>query len=121
MAVPPLQPANADAALVVRARRLRRRAAQLTQVLPKLSVVIVNYHHWRGTAQLARRVLASPAGRRGLVEVVVVDNHSPAHPLMTRLRRWPGVSLRRWRRNRGFACAANEGCRLARGDWLLLL
>src|SRR5207237_407302 len=32
-----------------------------------------------------------------------------------------GVSLRRWRRNRGFARAVNEGCRLSRGDWLLLL
>jgi GT2 family glycosyltransferase len=52
---------------------------------------------------------------------VVVDNHSPAHPLISRLRRWPGVSLRRWRYNRGFARAANEGCRLSRGDWLLLL
>src|SRR6202043_1496875 len=59
--------------------------------------------------------------RPDLVEVVVVDNHSPAHPLMHRLRRWPRVSLRRWGRNRGFAKAVNEGCRLSRGEWLLLL
>jgi GT2 family glycosyltransferase len=37
------------------------------------------------------------------------------------MRRWPGVSLRRWRRNQGFARAANEGCRLSRGEWVLLL
>jgi GT2 family glycosyltransferase len=55
------------------------------------------------------------------VEVVVVDNHSPLHPLARRLRRWPAVSLRRWGRNRGFARAVNEGCRLSRGQWLLLL
>src|SRR5262249_54717405 len=36
-------------------------------------------------------------------------------------RRRPGVSLRRWGRNRGYARAVNEGCRLSRGDWLLLL
>jgi GT2 family glycosyltransferase len=33
----------------------------------------------------------------------------------------PGVSLRRWRGNRGFARAVNEGVRLSRGDWILLL
>jgi GT2 family glycosyltransferase len=88
---------------------------------PKLSLVIVNYCDWQGTADLVRRVLASPCGRDGRVEALVVDNHSPSHPLIRRLRRWPGVSLRRWRRNRGFARAANEGCRLSRGDWFLLL
>ena len=31
------------------------------------------------------------------------------------------MSLRRWRRNHGFARAVNEGCRLSRGDWVLLL
>src|ERR1700724_852752 len=45
----------------------------------------------------------------------------PFHPLGPRLRRADGVSLRRWRSNRGFARAVNEGCRLSRGDWLLLL
>jgi GT2 family glycosyltransferase len=52
---------------------------------------------------------------------MVVDNDSPGHPLVPRLRRMPGVSMRRWRRNRGFARAVNEGCRLSRGDWMLLL
>jgi GT2 family glycosyltransferase len=40
---------------------------------------------------------------------------------MRRLQRWPQVSLRRWGRNRGFARAVNEGCRLSRGQWFLLL
>jgi GT2 family glycosyltransferase len=59
--------------------------------------------------------------RRGGAEVVVVDNHSPRHRIVPALRRCPGVSLRRWGRNRGFARAANEGCRLSRGGWVLLL
>ncbi len=92
-----------------------------TATVPRLSVVIVNYRQWRATAALVRRLLRGDAARRGLVEVIVVDNHSPPHRLAARLRRWPGVSLRRWGRNRGFARAANEGCRLGRGDWLLLL
>jgi GT2 family glycosyltransferase len=88
---------------------------------PRLSVVVVNYHHWDETASLVRQLRASSALRHGDAEVIVVDNNSPRHPLLRRLRRLPGVSLRRWRRNRGFAQAVNEGCRLARGDWLLLL
>jgi GT2 family glycosyltransferase len=70
---------------------------------------------------LVKQLVAAPCTQRGDVEVVIVDNHSPAHPLARRLRRWPGVSLRRWGRNRGFAQAVNEGCRLSQGDWLLLL
>ena len=50
-----------------------------------------------------------------------MDNHSPAHPLVDRLRRTEGVSLRRWGRNRGFARAVNEGVRLSQGRWVLLL
>jgi GT2 family glycosyltransferase len=59
--------------------------------------------------------------KRGDAEIVIVDNHSPTHPIVKRLRRLPHVSLRRWQQNRGFARAVNEGCRLSRGDWFLLL
>jgi GT2 family glycosyltransferase len=83
-------------------------------------VVVVNYVNWDDTARLVRQLRRSSAfGREA--EVVVVDNHSPPHPIIARLRRADGMSLRRWRRNRGFAVAANEGCRLSRGEWLLLL
>jgi GT2 family glycosyltransferase len=83
---------------------------------PWLSVIIVNYGQWEQTAALARQVLG-----HGSVEVVVVDNNSPPQREATRLRRRPGISLRCWKRNRGFARAVNEGCRLARGHWFLLL
>ena len=43
------------------------------------------------------------------------------YPALARLRRTPGVSLKRFDRNTGFARAANEGCRLAGGEWVLLL
>src|SRR5262252_4082521 len=45
----------------------------------------------------------------------------PASRRVRRRPRMPGVSLRRWRSNRGFAQAVNEGVRLSRGDWVLLL
>src|SRR5947209_8442402 len=82
---------------------------------PVLSVVIVNYRQWRNTARLTRQLLDSAAGRAGAAEVVIVDNHSPPHPLRGKLRRTEGVSLRRFGRNHGFARGVNEGCRLTRG------
>jgi GT2 family glycosyltransferase len=88
---------------------------------PLLSVVVVNYHQWRDTAYLIRQLRGEQCLRGGAAEVVVVDNYSDPHPAAARLRRLSGVSLRRWRRNRGFARAVNEGVRLSRGDWVLLL
>jgi N-acetylglucosaminyl-diphospho-decaprenol L-rhamnosyltransferase len=88
---------------------------------PRLAVVVVNYQHWDDTTKLVRQLRASSSLKRGAAEVVVVDNHSPPHPVIGKLRRLSGVSLRRWRHNRGFARAVNEGCRLSRGDWFLLL
>ncbi len=99
----------------------RREIAGLGLAVPRLSVVIVNYRQWENTAALVRQVRSAPGAGRGEVELMVVDNHSPPHRLLRRLRRWPEVSLRRWGRNRGFARAANEGCRLSQGQWFLLL
>jgi GT2 family glycosyltransferase len=84
-------------------------------------VVVVNYLQWHETAALVRQLRTTPALRHGAAEVVIVDNDSPWHALIPRLRRMVGVSLRRWRGNRGFARAVNEGVRLSRGDWVLLL
>lgn len=88
---------------------------------PRLSVIIVNYRQWDKTEALVRQLTASACVKRGEAEIVIVDNHSPAHPVIKRLRRLPGVSLRRWQHNHGFARAVNEGCRLSQGDWSLLL
>jgi GT2 family glycosyltransferase len=89
--------------------------------LPRISIVIVNYRQWDKTEELVRNLQASPTLSRGDAEIVIVDNNSPKHPIMKRLRRQPNVSLRRWNANRGFARAVNEGCRLSQGDWFLLL
>lgn len=88
---------------------------------PVLSAIVVNYCQWHRTAHLVQSLTERPQALSDDVEVVVVDNHSPAHRLARRLRRWPGVSLRRWQHNRGFARAVNEGFRLSQGSWLLLL
>jgi GT2 family glycosyltransferase len=88
---------------------------------PRLSVIIVNYRQWKQTEDLVRHLQTSNAVKNGDAEIVIVDNHSPPHPLVKRLRRAANVSMRRWQQNRGFARAVNEGCRLSQGDWFLLL
>jgi len=102
-------------------RIVPRQRARIRTRSPRLSVVIVNYCQWENTAALVRQLRRSESVRSGAAEVVVVDNRSPWHRVTGKLRRWPGVSLRRWGRNRGFGRAANEGCRLSQGDWFLLL
>ena len=88
---------------------------------PRLSVILVNYKQWEHTERLALRMVASPLVANGRAEVVIVDNHSGPHRIARQLRRQEGVSVRRWGRNEGFARAVNEGVRLSRGSWILLL
>ncbi len=116
----PAQERAAVAPVSVPQRRPYRPARPLLPT-PRLSVIIVNYHLWHETEALVAQLLAAPCTQRGDLEVVIVDNHSPAHPLVRKLRRRPEVALRRWGSNQGFARAVNEGARLSRGRWLLLL
>lgn len=88
---------------------------------PRLSIVIVNYQHWEDTVQLVQQLRHSCALREGEAEILIIDNHSPRHRLLRWLRGASGVSVRRWKHNRGFARAVNEGVRLSQGDWVLLL
>ncbi len=106
-------------AILVAPEAVRKPVANLGT--PRLSVVIVNYRQWDKTEELVRQLQNSAGIKNGAAEIVIVDNHSPPHPVVKRLRRQPGVSLRRWENNRGFARAVNEGCRLSQGDWFLLL
>lgn len=96
-------------------------ASHAPRATPILSVVMVNFRQWEQTAQLVEQLQVSPTLGSEQAEIVIVDNHSPRHPVVPRLRRQPGVSVRRWGRNQGFARAVNEGCRLSLGKWLLLL
>jgi GT2 family glycosyltransferase len=88
---------------------------------PLISVVIVNFRQWDNTVALTNQLDAADCMRAGQAEVVLIDNDPDPHPLRRCVRGWAGVSLRCFNRNRGFARAVNEGCRRARGQWLLLL
>ncbi len=87
----------------------------------ELGVVVVNFCQWKNTTRLVRQLRRSAAIRTGSVEIQVIDNGSPPHPLAARVARLRGVSVRRFDENLGFAAAVNRGCRLTAGPWVLLL
>src|SRR5262245_37115045 len=95
-------PAVARAPILTPSPRVRpsSKPAPAPLQTPRLSVVIVNYCLWEETGLLVRDLAGSPCMERGDAEVVIVDNHSPTHPMAARLRHTQGVALRRWGRNR---------------------
>ena len=100
--------------------RVRRRAAPTAAA--ELTVIVVNFCQWHNTARLVRQLRRSVAVRTRTADVVVIDNHSPPHPLARRLKRLSGVTVRRTRRNLGFARAVNRACRIRTDSrWVLLL
>lgn len=107
-----------------RAPQLRRSqpAVPKTRVaLPLLSVIIVNYRRWEETAALVEQLVGTNPLYRGRIEVLVVDNASPSHPLATKLRSHPQVQFVRLPQNCGFAAGVNVGFERCRGQWVLVL
>ncbi|MDB5309052.1 MAG: wbbL 2 [Gemmataceae bacterium] len=115
---PEYRPAGGHSPAPTRTRPARKPAPRR---YPELSVVVVNFCQWRNTARLARQLRRSVAVRSGAAEIVIVDNHSPFHPIVRRLKQLSGVTVRRFSRNHGFARAVNRGCGIGKGEWLLLL
>jgi hypothetical protein len=84
-----------------------------------LSIIIVNYN----AKELLRRCLQSIFRfQRDLeFEVMVIDNHSEDGSIQMLKREYPQVKLLRNQRNLGFAAACNQGIRISRGRYILLL
>jgi GT2 family glycosyltransferase len=87
--------------------------------MPDLSIIIVGWN----TRDLLRDCLASiDAGTGALdVEVIVVDNASHDGTTAMVAAEFPHVVLIANEDNRGFAAANNQGLRVARGRYVLLL
>ncbi|HWZ46015.1 MAG TPA: glycosyltransferase family 2 protein [Candidatus Saccharimonadales bacterium] len=86
--------------------------------VPDISIIVVNYN----TMNLLRDCLVSlfqTDGRQ--CEVIVVDNASDDGSAAMVEQEFPSVLLVRNRQNLGFSKANNQGMRLARGRYFLLL
>lgn len=98
-----------------------RRPARPGVSAPRLTVVIVNFCQWQNTYRLVRQLRRSDAVRGGDADVVIVDNGSPAAPVVKRLQSLRGVRLQLNKENLGFAAAVNRGVAAGCGEWVLLL
>jgi GT2 family glycosyltransferase len=86
--------------------------------LTDVSIIIVNYN----TINLLRDCLNSLMQTEGRVcELIVVDNASADGSAEMVASEFPGVVLVRNRQNAGFSKANNQGMKLAKGKYLLLL
>ncbi len=83
----------------------------------RCSAIIVNFNG----GELLLESLAGVLNSTLPVEVILVDNASTDGSAVKAQEHHPGVQLIRNSNNQGFAVAANQGLRAARGDYLLLL
>ena len=84
-----------------------------------LSIVIVNWNTQHVIVDCLRSVLAN-LGELS-TEVIVIDNASTDDSVQVIAERFPQVQLIANDTNRGFAAANNQGMRMARGAYVLLL
>jgi hypothetical protein len=85
---------------------------------PELSVVIPS---WNTREYLATCLEFLARAEKPACEVIVVDNGSSDGSAELVAERFPEVQLVRNQRNEGFARGSNQGLRLARGRYVLLL
>lgn len=114
---------------VLVAREIQRQARRRARGVPELaepptldvSVVIVSYRSRALLGECLDSVRASLAASGLAGEVVVVENGSPDGTAELVREQYPWVRLVVNAENRGFAAAANQGMRLARGRVIVLL
>ena len=87
---------------------------------PKLSIVIVNYGSWPDVIAQIQAIQISTPFETSLIEVIVVDNHSPTNPPADRPQ-LHGIKWLDMPANGGFAAGVNAGWHASNGQWLLIL
>ncbi len=88
---------------------------------PLVSVIIVSYNTRNLTVKSIQHVLKSQGFKSGEIEIIVVDNNSSDDTVAYLQEHYPQVRLIVNQKNRGFGGANNQGAKIAKGKYLLLL
>jgi N-acetylglucosaminyl-diphospho-decaprenol L-rhamnosyltransferase len=86
---------------------------------PRLTIIIVNWN----TSSLLRRCLESvdEAGRQLRLEIIIIDNASSDGSSEMIKNEFPHAQLVQNNENAGFSKANNQGLKIAKGEYILLL
>ena len=85
----------------------------------KLSIIIVNYNVKHFLKQCLHSVLK--ASESVSHEIICIDNHSVDGSIEMLINDFPKIKLIRNDKNRGFARACNQGIKIAKGEYILIL
>ena len=88
---------------------------------PLVSVIIVSYNTRDLTVKSIKSALDSRGFKPGDLEVIVVDNNSSDDTVSYLKTNFPDLSLIANSKNRGFGGGNNQGAKIAKGKYLLLL
>ncbi|MFH2019688.1 MAG: glycosyltransferase family 2 protein [bacterium] len=88
---------------------------------PKVSVIIVSYNTRRLTVKSIKSAYASKGFAKDELEVILVDNNSKDDTVSYIKEHLPEVKLITNRENKGFGGGNNQGVKIAKGKYVLLL
>lgn len=88
---------------------------------PLVSVIIVSYNTRDLTVKSVKSVYTSAGFTKEQLEVIVVDNNSPDDTVAYLKKNFPAVKIIVNKSNVGFGGGNNQGAKVAKGKYLLLL
>lgn len=88
---------------------------------PIVTVVIVSYNTRKETVQAIKSVFASKGFTKSELEVIMIDNNSPDDSVKYVKKNFPAVKVVANKKNKGYGGGNNQGAKLAKGKYLLLL
>lgn len=88
---------------------------------PIVSVIVVSYNTRDYTVKAMRSALESRGFKKGEIEVIMIDNNSPDDSVAYTRKHLKEVVVVANQHNTGFGGGNNQGAKLARGKYLLLL